>query len=303
MYYALINDFHTITFLPLFLFLMVYFMKKNTMMFYLSLLLFLSVNQAAPLLLFLFLPYIYWKTRNVNLVLFPALVAVLFMLAAYATMGGILGFQETPLVLPSSVGGLIASLTSNLPAKLTYVLYLSAPLLFLPFLEPLTILPAVGWLGYVFLKRVYFPFSYIQTQYDMIIVGFLFVAFIGSSRRIDSRIVKVGLFVSLIVLAATWSSAGGPFPATDTPYSNPAYQRLNSILSQIPSNATVMASDDVFPHVANSMNTYFTPTFPPQWIVISKTDRNLRYQLPYVTHCLSTATYTIIENDSILFVD
>jgi len=302
MYYALVFDFHTETFYPLFLFLVVYFMKRNTKLFYVSLLLFLSVNQAAPLLVFLFLPYIFWNTRKVRLVLLTALMAAAFILIAYASSGGVLqSSQGTPLILPSSVSGLLASLSSSLPDKLNYVLYLLAPLLFLPLLEPLTILPALGWLGYAFVKN-YFPYTNIQFQYAMVVAGFLFLALIGASRRIDGRVIKIGLVVSLVVFAATWSSAGGQLATTDTPYGNPAYPKLNSILSQIPPTATVMASDDVFPHLANSMNTYFTPTFPPQWIVISKYDRNVGYQLPYINHYLAVANYTIIENDSILFV-
>jgi len=301
MYYALVFDFHTEAFYPLFILLVAYFLKRNTKLFYVSLLLFLSVNQAAPVLLFLFLPYIFWKTRSVKLVLYCSLMAAAFILAAYAFSGSVLGFQGTSLLSSTGGSGLVAKLTSSLPSKFNYVLYLLAPLLFIPLLEPLTILPAVGWLGYAFASN-YFPVLNIQFQYDLIIAGFCFVAFIGSSKRIDGRVVKVALFVSLIVLAATWGSAGGQLAATDGPYSNPAYPKLNSILSQIPPTATVMASDDVFPHLASSMNTYFTPTFPPQWIVISKYDRNVGYQLPYINHYLAVAKYTIIENDSILFV-
>lgn len=302
MYYALVFDFHTEVLYPLFLFLLVYFMKRDTRLFYVSLLMFLAINQAAPLLLFLFLPYVYWKTRNARLVVFSALIAIAFILAAYAITGGVLqSSQGTSLVLPSSLSGLVATLSTSLSNHLNYVIYLLAPLLFIPLLEPLTILPAIGWMGYAFVRN-YFPYTSIQFQYDVILAGFLFLAFAGASKKIDVRVIKVGLVVSLVVFAATWGSAGGQLAATDTPYSNPAYPSLNSIISQIPPSATVMASDNVFPHLANSMSTYFTPNSPPQWIVISKTDRNIGYQMPYINYFLSVANYKIIENNSVLFV-
>jgi hypothetical protein len=64
----------------------------------------------------------------------------------------------------------------------------------------------------------------------------------------------------------------------------------------------VVASDSVFPQLANRVGTYFDPNFPPQWIIMDKADNNLGYQEPLVDHYLSSVHYTILENDSMLLV-
>jgi uncharacterized membrane protein len=296
-YFAAIFDFHTEVFFPLFLFLTLYFLKTNAKWYYASLVLFVSVNQAGPLLLAFFLPYVYFRSRSFRMVLWPALIAVVFGTAAYATSGH---FFDWRFMVPSG-GAAASAVVSSLGSKLTYVMFLLAPLLFAPVLEPLALLPAMAWLAYVFLRN-YFPFASILFQYNMLVAGFLFIGLIGTLKHVDSRMLKVGLIVSLLVFVASWPQSGGYVAGTELPFSNPAYQKLSSILTRIPPNATVMASDSVFPALANRMGTYFDPSFLPQWIVLEKSDNNFALQQPYVSYYLSRANYTILENDNLLFV-
>ena len=297
-YFSGIFDFHTEAFFPLFLFLIVYFMKSDTRWYYVSSALFLSLNQAAPELLAFFMPYVYFKSRNFRLVLWPALMAAVFGLAASVVSGHVLDWR---FLFPSEGGAAASAVLSGLGGKLTYVMLLLAPLLFVPLLQPLALLPAGVWMAYAFIRN-YFPFTSILFQYNMLVTGFLFLGLVGALKHIDSRMLKVGLVVSLLVFAVSWPQGTGYIAGTELPYSNPAYQRLDSIVSQIPPNATVMASDSVYPALANRAETYFVPNFPPQWIVLEKGDNNLFEQQPYVEYYLSKANYTILENDSLLFV-
>jgi uncharacterized membrane protein len=297
LYFAAIWDFHTEVFFPLFLFLAVFFMKSNVKWFLASAVLFLSVNQAGPVLLVFFLPFVYQRTRNVKLVVFLGVMAITFVAANYAVSGY---FLDSRLAVPSG-GGIGSAVLSGIGGKAAYVALLLAPLLFVPVLSPLVVLPAGAWLAYAFLSNAP-AFTSMPYQYSMIPAGFLFLGLVGTRWRVSRRHLKVGLVVSLCVFAVSWPWGGNPQAGTALPYSNPAYQRLDYYLQQIPANATVMASDSVFPHLANRLGTYFDPSFPPQWIVLYKNDSNLVFQEPYVRHYMQVASYTILEDDSLLLV-
>ncbi len=298
-YYSAFFDFHSESFFPLFLFLSVYFMKKDIRKYYASIIILLSLNQAAPVFLLFFLPYIYFKTKRFMMVILTAVMAGAFVAANYAVSGY---FVDIQLLLLPTVNSIFANIASDLSQKLTYVLFLFAPLLFLPLLEPLAVLPAGAWLAFGFIRNN-FPFTSILFQYNMLVVAFLFIGFIGVSKLVDRKVLTLGILISLLVFMASWPPPGvGGIASTELPFSTPLYWNIGTILAQIPPSATVMASDNVFPHLANSMNTYFQPTFPPQWIILSKSDRNLGFQLPYVDYFLSHAKYNILENDSILFI-
>ena len=298
-YFVAFWDFHTEAFFPLFLFLVIYSMVRgNRKWFYTGVALFLSVNQAGPALLAFLLPYVYHKTRNIKMVVLPGLMALGFAATAFLVTGNVLGDR---MFLQPSGGTILSSTLQGLGGKLTYTTFLFAPVLFVPLLQPLALLPAAAWLGYAFLRN-FFPYTSILFQYNMLVVGFVFLGLVGSVKYIDSRLLKVGLVISLVVFVASWPQGSPYIAGAELPYSNPAYPELNAILRQIPSNATIMASDSVFPALANRVGTYFDPNFPPQWIVLEKSDNNIQIQQPYVNYYLSIANYTIIENDSLLFV-
>lgn len=137
-------------------------------------------------------------------------------------------------------------------------------------------------------------------QYSVTAAGFLFLGLIGASKHVNTKLLMVGLVISLCVFAASWPRSGNTPAGTERPYANPAYHELTAYVQQIPANATVMASDSVFPQLANRVGTYFDPNFPPHGIILDKTDNNLGYQEPLVAHCLSAVPFSILENDSLL---
>ncbi len=297
LYFVALFDFHTEAFFPVFLFLAVYFMKTDAKWYYASVALFLSVNQAGPALLAFFLPYIYFKTKNLWQVALPAVMAVCFGAGAFVVTGHVLDWR---FVIPSG-GAAASSVLSGLGGKLTYAMFLLAPVAFVPLLDILAFLPAGAWLVYA-LVRNYYPFTSILFQYNMLAAGFIFLGLVGAVKHVDAKVLKIGIVVSLVVFAASWPQTSGYIAGSELPYANPAYPQLSVILKEIPANATVMASDSVYPSLANRLGTYFNPTFPPQWIVLEKTDNNLFIQYPYVQYYMSVANYTILVNNSLLFV-
>ncbi len=317
LYYVAIFDFHTEAFLPFFILLTVYFLEKNEKWFYVSAALFMSMNQAAPYLFLLFLPFIYFRRLSVHVgtqegkltlraeyelrrrrfVIVPALLAGILAGSAYLVAGSAIG--TTPPI--ASLSAPVSTLLTNLSTKVDYALLLGAPLLFVPLLEPVAILPGLAWLGNVFFTN-YFAYSSLWFQYSMIVAGFLFVGLAAAVKHVDTKFLKVGFVLSLCIFAGSWAHGSGYIAGTEVPYSNPAYAQLVQVLPRIPQNATVMASDSVFPALANRLGTYFDPNFPPDWIVIVKSDNNVFIQQPFVDYFLSTNNYTILYNDSSLFV-
>lgn len=297
LYFVALFDFHTEVFFPLFLFLAVYFMTTDSKWFYASVALFLSTNQAGPALLVFFLPYLYRKTKSIPMTAVPAAMAACFAGAAYVVTGQ---FIKSQFVLPS-VGSAASSIISGLGGKLTYATLMFAPVLFLSLLELLATLPALAWLAYTLLRN-YFPWTSILFQYNMLVAGFVFLGLVGAVKHVDAKVLKVGLVISLVVFVISWPQNIGYVAGNELPFGNPAYPQLSAVLRQIPPNATVMASDSVYPVLANRVGTYFNPNFPPQWIVLEKGDNNLFIQYPYVDYYMSVAHYTVLINNSMLFV-
>jgi len=193
---------------------------------------------------------------------------------------------------PSALGLSLGNLGVGLGAKLTYWLLLFALLGFIPFLAPRALLFTVPWIGFTLLSS---NLNYVDLgfQYGFLAASSLLVAFVyglprarqmldtwasashagmtpadhparrhPSPRQVRRTAILVGL-VALLALnialtpadpALQYAGAGSAYRVTYSfPSGNSAVQSLATLL---PPGAAVVASDDLFPLVANDVNAY-----------------------------------------------
>ena len=160
----------------------------------------------------------------------------------------------------------------DLPLKLLYVVFLLAPILFVPVLRPTAFLAALPWLGLAFLSN-YAPFYQIGFQYPLFVVPGIFWALILGMQRLESldftrrlRIIQRNMPRILIVssMVGLFVFAGLTYPITLTgPMQHVDY--LNRIIQLVPPGSTVVTQNNLFTHFSDRFTVYAIPIYLPSW--------------------------------------
>lgn len=220
---------------------------------------------------------------------------------------------------PAGLGLALGNLGVGLEAKITYWLLLIALLGFIPLLAPRALLLAVPWVAFTFLSA---NLNYVQLgfQYGFLAACSLLVAFAyglprardmlltwasashagmsassppGRSHPTPYQVRRTAILVGVVALLAVnvaltpadpalqFTGAGSAYRFS---YSAPTgFSNVEQLVGLIPSGATVVASDDLFPLVANDVNAYsfswaqdptlglpFNSTHLPPYVLISE---------------------------------
>jgi uncharacterized membrane protein len=157
--------------------------------------------------------------------------------------------------------------------KLMYLIYLMAPLGFIPIAGILEFVFLVGaWLLPAWISTFngyYGGFLSPQFQYGGFVAAQVFIAFIYGLKNLKlggmalTRAVTLFLCVSL-VMAAAFSPFGAGLlrPYFKQPQITPHEDALAQMVSLIPEDASILTQNHVFPHVANRVKAYVWPIFP-----------------------------------------
>jgi uncharacterized membrane protein len=170
----------------------------------------------------------------------------------------LIGMISNPLLV-------MQTLISSWSDKLLYLAYIFGPLVFLSFLDPLTLLLTTPWLLVAFLSSSYQYYT-IVFQYSGFVVPFAFISTIYGMKRLLSispkNANKLIRIILAIVLLATLSSVifFGPLGVnTRLPSANGHDTVLDKMLLHIPPNSSVLTQNDLFPHVCKRTNAYLYP--------------------------------------------
>jgi len=151
--------------------------------------------------------------------------------------------------------------------KFLYIILLFGPLLFLP-LKSKYILSALTILIF-FITSNFRPYYMIGSQYPLIPLPLLFIAFVDALQSNSFRDAKVMILVALIFSISTSPISPlarsfvkeGPwlwYPAMDLSV-NDRVTALHELLQLIPENASVLTQNYIFPHIANRLDAYVIP--------------------------------------------
>ena len=209
----------------------------------------------------------------------------------------VLGIKSDPVLMPFYVlvnpFNAFNALFYDFPMKFLFVLFLFAPLAFLP-LRSSCILITIAWLGPALLSNnpsYYTPGS----QYPTYIIPFIFLASINSVKIISKDNLKVALALSkiliiLIPIITLGLSPISPFPKFFNPqYVPPQITEHERILQQaiilVPSNASILTQNNIFPHVSSRSNAYAVYTHPAMQFLKEKIfafTNNLTSKVEYI---------------------
>jgi uncharacterized membrane protein len=157
------------------------------------------------------------------------------------------------------------------PEKSSYLLDLAFPYALPCALAPTPLLAALPWIAVSLLSN-YPPYYRLGFQYPAYVISPIYAGFIKGLGRIKLALrggeagAMKGLLSALLLLGAASSASLSPLsPLTDgfslspayiKPYADPRNQRLQQVLSSIPPAASILAQDNLFPHVSNREHAY-----------------------------------------------
>jgi len=189
----------------------------------------------------------------------------------------VLGVSD-PIMIPLHVilhpANAILALYYDFLVKVSYVGILFAPLAFLPFLKARYLLPAAPWFIYSLFSN-YQPYYTIFFQYPAYVIAFIFVAAVyavGNAQILPLRALRKPLMaiVAFGLLASAISSPLSPIVATVSNSSlTPVTQHellIHRISAYVPSDSSIMTSNNLFVVFSSRINAYVIPTIAPLWV-------------------------------------
>jgi uncharacterized membrane protein len=280
-----LSNFDVEVFLPaLFLFAIHYFRKGKLHHSYIFVVLALMVNEFAPLIVMAMAVYVFLSHRKeiINGLLARkltknAIFAIILLLSGilFFNLGSavITAFNPNALStkwewgeLGTSPGEIVTNVLTN-PAKtinilfnngqnkFVYITSLFAPLAFLSFLDPLTLIMTLPWLmaSLLSVNPLYYA---IGTQYPAFVSPFIFVAAISGIKKLVDLSSR-GLLRKIALLMFTSLLVSTLLLPTDDYFSvTKAEETTRMALNEIPLTASVSAMPEVQPHLCNRLEVY-----------------------------------------------
>lgn len=221
----------------------------------------------------------------------------------------VLGIQDDPITLPLYVilnpGKALIALSYDLPLKLLYIFLLFGPLLFFSFRSLISAITLAWFVPILFSN--YPPYYVIGTHFPAYVIAFIFLGAVDAFKsyeklpkylRLGSQTISL-IVVSLIfaVFMAPFSPITGAFLNSTTAFSGyypPLITKhdelLQTIVGQIPKDASVLTQNSIFPHVSGRVNAY---VYPVQiYIARSPSD----HMGEYLDGIISRSDFVLVDN-------
>jgi len=297
-------DFHVEAFLPAFFFSAFYFFKKGRWKaYFLFLLLSLMVIEFVPFITIFFGLYGFWTCRKgllkrnfinafnkkITVSILTVVISVIWLITSRSVL---FHFNPSPRPHPNwenfgdpiyDFPGFVLSIVANpirtiqymfqpLDEKLYYIFGLFAPVGFMSFLSPPSLLIGAPWFLASLLANYPNYYNPVGYQWVGFVIPFIFISALYGSKRFCQKIhyvSKVGnlkksvrffnVTVKKIFLVMILMSSGFlVFLASNKtlPYVTYRDQILERVVNLIPSNASVLTQNDIFPHLSKRLYGY-----------------------------------------------
>jgi uncharacterized membrane protein len=182
----------------------------------------------------------------------------------------------------------------DFPVKFVYLVFLFAPLLFFSFKSKL-ILVTVPFLG-LFLLSNFNAYYSIGSHYPLYILAIIFVAALIGLKRLQHD-AKISILKIMLVVSVLLALCASPLSPLSDPlgkegllwYSNASLApnknvaSLADLVNVIPSNASVLTQNTIFPHVSDRINAYVLPSSD----VVNDSD--------YVRFLINSSEYVLLD--------
>ncbi|QQG46567.1 MAG: DUF2079 domain-containing protein [Candidatus Niyogibacteria bacterium] len=281
-------DFHPIAFLiPALLAAFYFFNEKKWLWFWVFMVL-ASVTQEDAILAVafsgLFLAVLHWRQRDERKNgLWVAAAALGYFIISVKLIMPVFGGGLLRLDRYAALGGSFSEIARNLfthpplffktaftAPKLTYLFWIFFPVLFLPFIRPLSLLLLVPGLLENLLTNFSSQFSGFY-QYDSMLIAGIFISSVYGLKSLlkiwPEKIIWVKwLFAAVILAGFLFRSPVSPFYfPTEIFKSNERRQTLRQIVKNIPGEISVSAHANILPHLAKRERVYMLGS-EPFWV-------------------------------------
>jgi uncharacterized membrane protein len=184
--------------------------------------------------------------------------------------------------------------------KLAYLAILFGPLAFFSFKSPSALIPTIPWFGFSLLSQT-LAHHLLGHQYEAFVVSFIFAAaifglqkgFVGKPqhRSTAGSVKKIAVFsLAFFVLFAPFCIVQTVFFPSFTYIQIGVHERsLAEAVNMVPSNASILTEDHLFPQVSNRVDAYVVPV-----IWLNSTIRSL--VIDFVNQTLNKVDYVLLDN-------
>jgi uncharacterized membrane protein len=267
-------DFHFEAFIPVTLLSTIYFLKKKNLRFYtFSLFLSLMSHEYVAFLAILIILYeVVTKIKAKNELRKIALYAILtiflsitWILLASAVHSYLRPSETQSMNVLAPVLGeigrpfqLLSHFSDDLYTKFSYLTLLLAPLLFTSFFSSYLLL-IVPWLLFAFTLN-YPPYYAVGYQYSFVIIPFVYLSSIyGMKRLLRSNSSMRKVFSKLILFSALFFLISTATLMQPRAIEVNKIESAHRIISLIPENASVLTTNNLFPHLSNRFDVWVLP--------------------------------------------
>jgi uncharacterized membrane protein len=308
-----VNDFHVQSFLPLFFFFAFYYFRKEEWVKYFGfIILALAVIEIVPLIVVFFGLYGLWVNRQRLFHIADALrlkrlsanksiicsIATIALAVAWFLLARTVISAVNPTAQPNpnwasfgdpihNLPGLLFNVLTNpfktinaivtpMEPKAIFLFGLFAPLAFLSFLSPPSLLIGAPWFIISFLSNYPPYYSALGHQYAAFVAPFIFVSaiygvkrlwavkdYLASNRRFTrfrEKINKIRYRRTIVIVCLVFLIAFSYVAVLDIHVSYPLVTRHDHVLEifieLIPSNASVLTENDLLPHLSRRLYIY-----------------------------------------------
>ena len=283
-------DFHFEAFIPVTLLSTIYFLKKRNMRLY-TLSLFLSLMSHEYVAFFTILIILYEVLIKIKakddlrkiapyaiLTISASIMWIILASAVHSylrppetqsmnVLAPVLNEIGHPLKLLSYFG-------HDLHIKFSYLTVLMAPLLFTSFFSSYISL-TLPWLLFAFTLN-YGPYYEIGHQYSLVIIPFVYLSSIhGIKRLLRSNVLRHQTFTKLLLFSALFFLVSGVTLIQPQVIDMETVNSAHNIIRLIPENASVLVTNNLFPHVSNRFDAWVLPLtydepYPPYYTGMSE---------------------------------
>lgn len=220
----------------------------------------------------------------------------------------VLGAENDPLMIPLNVIlkplNALRALTFDANLKFVFVLLLFGPLLLLSLRSSISFV-TLAWLGPALLSN-FQPYYMIGDHYPAYIIPFVFAAAMDAIRKQQVKSPSIsklgGQAKNLLIVGVLFSLVASPissllitsntsifyFSEYGAPNVTEHTIMLQKIVNLVPSNASVLTQNNIFPHFSNRLNAYVLPL--PSAMEFAPNEMSL-----YVNQLLNRSDFVLID--------
>jgi uncharacterized membrane protein len=207
---------------------------------------------------------------------------------------------QIPLLIIFRPLNALQALTYDGLIKLAYLGVLFGPLAFFSFKSPSALIPTIPWFGFSLLSQT-LAHHMLGHQYEAFVVSFIFAAaifglrknFVGKPqhRNTAGSVKKIAVFsLAFFVFLAPFCLVQTIFFPSFTSIQIGKHERsLAEVVNMVPSSASILTVDRIFPQVSNRVDAYVVPV-----IWLNSTIRNI--VIDFVNQTIDKVEYILLDN-------